>query len=313
MARYGFVTKRVVGIVPLLLGVILAVFALQQVTPGDPARLILGARASEEAVQELRSELRLDDPVATQFVRYAGNVFQGDLGRSLRASKPVTSIIADRLPVTLYLLGAGVVLSLLISIPLGTWAAMRQGGWVDHAIRSVSLLGLTLPPFWVGIMLLLFVALPTGWFPITGFGDTFNEHLRSITLPALTLAISLAPIQIRSLRSAMIEVAESDAVTTARSLGIKGWRLVSRQVIPNAVLPMITLLAVEVGYMLFGAVVVESTFSLPGLGSEMITAVAGRDFAVVQGITLVFALMVVGIHLLADIAHAFIDPRLEMT
>ncbi len=312
MGRYGFILRRLLGLIPLLLGVLLLVFILQHIAPGDPARLILGARASEEQVQELRDELGLNDPIFEQYVRYVGRVLQGDLGRSLRTKQPVTEIIKEKLPPTLWLLVAGTLFSLTISVPLAILVAAKPDGWLDHLTRTASLFGLTMPPFWVGIMLLLFIALPTGWFPIAGFGDTFAERVRAIILPALTMAIALSAVQIRSLRTAMIEVNASDFVTTARSLGIRGRRLAARYILPNAVLPMITLLAVQIGYMLFGAVVIEATFSLPGLGQAMVSAVTTRDFPLVQGITLVFALMVVGVHLGADVAFTIIDPRVEI-
>jgi len=312
MGRYGFITKRLLGLIPLLLGVLLLVFVLQHIAPGDPARLILGARASEEEVQQLRDELGLNDPVVVQYFRYVGRVAHGDLGRSLRTKQPVTSVVKEKLPVTIWLLVVGALFSLTIAVPISILVSLRPEGWLDHSTRTISLFGLTMPPFWVGIMLLLFIALPTGWFPIAGFGNTFAEHVQSIILPALTLAIALAPVQIRSLRAAMIEVNNSEFVTTARSLGIRGGRLVRKYIVPNAVLPMITLLAVQMGFMLFGAVVIEATFSLPGLGQAMVSAVTTRDFPLVQGITIVFALIVVGVHLGADIAFTVIDPRVEI-
>ena len=312
MGRFRFVLKRLLLTVPLLLGIVLLVFLILEVTPGDPVRQIVGLRASEERLDEVREELGLDDPVWVQYARYVEGVASGDLGYSYKSRQSVGSLIAERIPVTAWLLGFGLLFSLLLSIPLGIISALKQNRAVDHVIRGVGLVGLTMPSFWVGIILILLIALPTGLFPVGGFGETTVEHLHSIILPAVTLAIAVAPIQIRGLRASVIGVLGSDHVSTARSIGIPSSRLMRRFVARNAAPPVIAILALDIGFLLFGAVVIETTFALPGIGQGLVLAARGRDIPSIQGYTLLFALIVVAVYLLADILTAIADPRVEI-
>lgn len=312
MGRFRFVLKRLVLTVPLLFGIVLLVFLILQVTPGDPARQIVGLRASEQELQEVRDKLGLNDPVLVQYVRYVGGVVSGDLGYSYKSRQSVATLIGQRLPVTLWLLGFGVAFSLVLSVPLAIVSAVRQGRVADHLVRAGGLVGLTMPSFWVGIILILTIALPTGLFPVGGFGETIPEHLRSIVLPALTLAIAIAPIQLRSLRASIISVLGAEYVTTGRSLGIPADRLMRRFVLKNAAPPTIAILALGVGFLLFGAVVIETTFNLPGVGQGLVLAARQRDIPLIQGYTLLFALLVVVVYLLADIVTALLDPRVEI-
>lgn len=312
MGRFQFVLKRLVLTVPLLFGIVLLVFLVLQVTPGDPARLIVGLRAPESELQEVRDKLGLDDPVLTQYVRYVGNVLGGDLGYSYKSRTAVTTLIVERLPVTIWLLGFGLAFALLISIPAAIVSALRRDGPIDHVVRGIGLVGLTMPSFWVGIILIVTIALPTGLFPVGGFGETFPEHVRSIVLPGLTLAIAIAPIQIRSLRASIIGVLASDYVTTGRSMGVSGWRLMHRFVLRNAAPPVIAIVALDLGFLLFGAVVIETTFALPGVGQGLVLATRQRDLPAIQGYTLLFALIVVTVFLVADILTAMLDPRVSI-
>ena len=312
MSRSRFVVRRLLQAIPLLLAITFFVFLLLKIAPGDPARLVAGVRAPDERVAEIRTELGLDDSVFTQYVSYLGRVFSGDLGESVRAQQPVTDIIRDSAPVTLWLVVVGTAMSLLISLPQAILAARRPDSGSDQAIRGFSLFGLTMPPFWIAIVLLVAVALPTGWFPVGGFGESFGDKVRSIALPGLTLAISLAPLQIRSMRSAVIDVLNADYVSVAHALGVSERRLLGRHVIRNALPPTVTILALQLGYVLFGAVVIEQAFALPGLGRAMVQAAAQRDFAVVQGLTLLFAVAVVVINIAADVVNSILDPRVSL-
>jgi peptide/nickel transport system permease protein len=312
VGRFAFVAKRLLLTVPLLLGIVLLVFLILAITPGDPVRQIVGLRASEERLDEVREELGLDDPVWVQYGRYVKSVASGDLGYSYKSRRSVASLIAERLPVTVWLLGFGLAFSLLLSVPAGIIAALRPNRPIDHVIRGAGLLGLTMPSFWVGIILILLVALPTGLFPVGGFGETTAEHLHSIILPAVTLALAVAPIQIRALRASVIGVMGSDHISTARSIGIPPGRLVRRFVVRNAVPPVIAILALDVGFLLFGAVVIETTFALPGIGQGLVLAARGRDIPSIQGYTLLFAVIVVAVYLIADIVTAIVDPRVEI-
>ncbi len=296
----------------MLFGIVLVVFLVLQITPGDPARQIVGLRASEAELQEAREDLGLNDPVMVQYGRYVADVLRGDLGYSYKARQPVWQIVAPRIVVTTWLLTAGVFLTILISIPLGVIAALRKDQPVDHVIRGFGLVGLSMPAFWTGVILLLLVAQRFEFFPPGGFGDSFFDHVRSIILPALTLAIASAPFIVRGLRASMISVLESDYISTARSIGVSGGRLVRRFVLRNAAGPAVTLLAIEVGYLLFGAVVIETTFALPGLGQGIVIAARSRDLPTVQAYTLLFALVVVAVYLIADIVTAILDPRVEI-
>jgi peptide/nickel transport system permease protein len=312
VGRFRFVLKRLLFTIPLLLGIVLIVFLILEVTPGDPVRQIVGLRASEERLDEVREELGLDDPVWVQYTRYVGGVLGGDLGYSYKSRQPVVSLIAERIPVTVWLLGFGLLFSLLLSMPLGILSALKQNRPVDHVIRGVGLVGLTMPSFWVGIILILLVALPTGLFPVGGFGETTADHLHSIILPATTLAIAVAPIQIRAVRASVIGVMGSEYISTARSIGIPPARLMRRFVVRNAAPPVIAILALDIGFLLFGAVVIETTFALPGIGQGLVLAARGRDIPSIQGYTLLFAIIVVAVYLLADILTAVVDPRVEI-
>ena len=312
MGRFGFVAKRLLQVIPMLFGIVLVVFMVLQITPGDPARQIVGLRASQEELDIAREELGLNDPVIVQYARYVGDVLTGDLGYSYKSRQPVTRIIAPRIVVTAWLLFAGVLLTLLISVPLGVLAALRKDRPTDHIIRGLGLVGLSMPSFWTGVILLLVVALNVDWIPPGGFGESLGDHFLSIMLPALTLAIASAPFIIRGLRAAMISVMESEYISTARSVGVAGGRLVRRFVLRNAAGPGVTLVALEIGYLLFGAVVIETTFALPGVGQGIVIAARARDLPTVQGYTLLFALVVVAVYLIADIIMAILDPRVEI-
>ena len=312
MGRFKFVARRLAVTVPLLLAVVLLVFLILAVTPGDPARQIVGLRASAAELARVRVELGLDDPLASQYLRYLGGLLQDDLGFSYKARQPVTQIVGERLPVTAWLLGMGATLAVVIAIPLAIGSALRQRGRLDRAVQVFGLLALTMPSFWVGIVLIRTVAMPTGWFPVGGFGDTTAEHLRSIILPALTLAIGVIPLLVRSLRASILEVLGSDHVTTARAMGLPSRTVMRRFVLRNASAPTISVLSLNLGYLLFGAVVIEATFALPGIGQGLVLAARSRDLPAIQGYALLFGVAVVAVYLLADIVIAALDPRVEI-
>jgi peptide/nickel transport system permease protein len=301
--------SRVLQVLPVVVVLLFITVLLQSVIPGDPARAIAGLRASDAQVERVRQDLGLDDPVPVQFGHYVHGAVRGDLGRSNRSGTPVTTIVRERASVTLYLAVGGLIVSLLIALPAALWMALRPQSVVSGAIGHGLTLALNCPPFWVGLMLASTIALRTGWFPVGGFGDGFTEHLRAIVLPSLTIGLAVAPLLARSAAASLRQVLTADHVTTARSLGITGWPLVRRHLLRNATPPAITLLAFQASALLFGAVVVEQTFGLHGLGSALISAAAERDFPVVQGLTLVFGLTVISINLLADLAVAILDPR----
>ncbi|MDV3125978.1 ABC transporter permease [Mycobacterium sp. 21AC1] len=292
----------------VLLAVTLVVFVLTQVAPGDAARLRLGPRASQAAVDELRHQLGLDQSLPAQYVDYLARVLRGDLGVSVDGQQ-VTSLVAQRFSDTAWLVTGTIVASVLSAVALAWLAAMFRDRLLDHTLRLVMLLVLFLPSFWVGFLLIRLVAIPTGLFPVAGLGDTPQELVRALVLPSITGAISLAPVLVRSLRSSLIEVLDAEYIAVARSLGIAGPALAVKHVMRNALGPVITLLALNVGYLMFGVVVLEATFDIPGLGSALVLASAKQDVYVVQGITLVFAIGVVISTFLGETAVALLDPK----
>ena len=310
MTRY--LVLRLGQTVPVVLAALLAAFLLLKVVPGDPAQAIAGPRATDEAVAAIREDLGLDDPLPTQFVRYIDRVVHGDLGTTTTGNVEVTTLIRENGVVTVWLVSAGVLMSLLFAVPFAVIAAKRADRPVDHAIRTGSLVGLALPTFWVGMMLATYVALPTGWFPVGGWPDSTLERVRAIVLPALTIAVGISPVLIRSLRVSLIRVLDSDYVAAGRSIGLSGWRLTRRWVLRNSMVPVVSLLATLMGYLLFGAVLVEVTFGLPGLGQTMVSGAVNRDFNVVQGLTLVLVLAVITINLIADVLLGVLDPRISL-
>jgi peptide/nickel transport system permease protein len=312
MSRFRFVGRRLLQTVPLLAVMLFVVYALVRLAPGDPAQTLLGLHATPARVARLDKELGVDKPLLEGYLSYAWDALHGDLGNSVKAQQPVATIISNRVGVSVWLLAGAMLLSLLGAIPLALLAALRQDRSTDHGIRTVSVLGLTIPTFWLGLVLVSFFALPTGLFPVSGFGHGVAGHLHSIFLPALTLAIGIAPIQIRALRLSLIGVLDSDYIAAVRAMGLRERRVLARHVLPNAVSASLTLLAAQLGVILFGEVIVENTFALPGIGQAMVQAIIQRDYPVVQGLTLAAALLVVGMNLLADVLQVALDPRVEL-
>jgi peptide/nickel transport system permease protein len=241
-----------------------------------------------------------------------GRVFHGNLGSSLFYGVGAGRLVLDRLPVTLWLIGFGALLSVVIAVPLAALAATHRDRPADHVVRAVPLVGLGFPPFWLGIVLLLVFALHLGrLFPVGGYGTGFVGHLHSMFLPSLTVALGIAPILVRSLRASLLEVLESDYVTTARSKGLPERRVLVRHALRNAIISTVSVLGVNIGYLVGGTLVIEQVFAVPGIGQLMINSIFERDFPVVQAVTLVFSVMVVFVYLATDVAHALLDPRVR--
>ena len=312
MTLGAYVVRRLLQLVPIALGVTILVFFLIHLVPGDPARTILGNQATAPRVAALHHEWGLDRPLPVQYEKFMGRVLRGNLGTSLFYGVSAGHLVLDRLPVTLWVIGFGTLLSVLIAVPLAALAATKRDRIPDHVVRAVPLVGLGFPPFWVGIVLLLVFGLHLGRaFPVGGYGSGFVGHVHSMFLPALTVAFGIAPILIRSLRASLLEVLESEYVTTARSKGIPEHRVLVRHALRNAVISTVTVLGVNIGYLVGGTLVIEQVYALPGIGQLMINSIFQRDFPVVQAVTLVFSIMVVLVYLLSDVAHALLDPRVR--
>jgi peptide/nickel transport system permease protein len=295
-----------------VIGVTVLVFFLIHLVPGDPARTMLGVHATPKNVAVLHHQWGLDRSLPAQYELFMGRLLHGNLGESLFYRESARSLIFGRLPVTLWLIGYGTLLSILIALPLATIAATRKDAVRDQAVRAVPLVGLGFPPFWLGIMLLLVFGLHLGrLFPVGGYGTGFFGHLHSMFLPALTVALGIAPILIRSLRASLLQVLESDYITTARSKGLSERRVLVRHGLRNAVISTVAVLGVNIGFLVGGTVVVEQVFALPGIGQLMITSILQRDFPIVQGVTLVFGILVVFVYLATDVLHSLLDPRVR--
>jgi peptide/nickel transport system permease protein len=308
----AYVVRRLLHLVPIALGVTILIFFLIHLVPGDPARTILGVQATPHRVALLRHEWGLDRPLPVQYEKFMARLVHGDLGSSLFYGVGAGHLVIQRLPITLWLLGFGTLLSVLLAVPLAALAATHRDRAPDHLVRTIPLVGLGFPPFWVGIVLLLIFALHLGrLFPVGGYGHGFIGHLHSMFLPSLTVALGIAPILIRSLRASLLEVLESDYITTARSKGLPERRVLVKHGLRNAVISTVSVLGVNIGFLVGSTLVIEQVFAVPGVGQLMINSIFQRDFPVVQAVTLVFSVMVVLVYLLTDIAHALLDPRVR--
>src|SRR5580700_4528070 len=311
MGRTGFVVQRLLLLIPVAVGVTIVVFFMIHLIPGDPAATILGIHATPKTVALLHQQWGLNRPLLSQYWLFLDRLLHGNLGLSLFYGASVSSLILSHLPPTLWLLTYGTVLTVLISVPLAVLAASRRDGIRDHAVRAVPLVGLGMPPFWLGFLLIYAFAITFRVFPAGGYGAGLPGHLRSMFLPSLTVAIALAPVVIRSLRASMLTVLGADYITTARSKGVSGRRLFIRHVLRNAIIPAITVLGINIGFLIGSTLIVEQVFALPGVGSLLVQAIFQRDFPVVQAVALVFGVMVVVVNLLTDVAYATLDPRVR--
>ncbi len=309
--HWNYVLKRLLQIVPLFLAVMLLIFILVRLIPGDPVSAQLGDRATDEIVNRAKRDLGLDQPLPVQFGLFASRMLRGDLGDSITLKVPVLRLIGERLPVTLFLTVYAAVLGVLVAVPLATLAAVRRNSWVDNLIRAVFQVGLSLPVFYLALQLLTLLGARLHWFSIGGYGDTLGAHLYHLFLPALTLAFNLAAVLMRTLRNAVIEVLSAEYVEFARAKGLRGQVVMARHVLRNALISTVTLLGLNIGALIGGAVITETVFAIPGVGRLMVDAIFGRDYPVIQGLTLTFALLVSLVFLATDLLHARLDPRVE--
>lgn len=310
-----YVTHRVLATLPTLLGVVTFAFLLIHIAPGDPAELMLGdyTGVSPQVLRDLRARLGVDQPLPVQYARYLGQVLTGDLGRSFRTNQPVLSEIATQAPYTLILAVAGMLLALLVGIPAGIISGMHRNSAVDYATMTASMIWLSSPSFWFAILLIYVLAFRLGWFPIFGVGmwGDWKSMLVHLTLPAAVIGIRSAALIARMTRSALLEVLNQDFIRTARAKGLDHYRVVLRHAMRNAAIPVVTIVGLDVAYLLGGAVVVETVFARPGLGKLVVDAIYARDYPMVQGALMGFALAIVVVNLLVDLSYAAIDPRIR--
>jgi peptide/nickel transport system permease protein len=306
----SFLLRRLLQLVPTFVFIFVVIFVIVRLLPGDPTSAILGDRATDADVERINRSLGLDKPIPVQFVVFVERILQGDLGTSIHLKRPVMELILDRMPVTLLLTGMAALIALLLAVPLAFVAALERDRPADNVIRGVFQVGLSTPVFYLGLVLLTIFAAQLRWFPVGGFGETFGEHLYHLFLPALTLALSLAAVLMRNLRAAILEVIGAEYVAFARAKGLSPRLVLTRHVLRNALISTVTLFGLSIGTLLGGAVITETVFAIPGVGRLMIDSIYGRDYPVIQGLTLALALLVSLIFLLTDLVQAALDPRI---
>lgn len=311
MKQYIF--RRIILMIPLVFGVTTATFALIHLIPGDPVELMMSnaRQLTTEEIDRIRDKLGLNDPLPVQYVRYLTNLLKGDMGDSVRSRSPVTYEIAQRLPDTIILTVTSILLVLVFALPLGIISALKRGTWIDTAAMTFALLGVSIPAFWFGIMLMLIFGLHLDWLPTVGQGKTPIEFTRSLILPSVTLSLILLGLVTRVARSSMLEVLGLDYVRTAHAKGMGQRRVNFRHALPNALIPILTIVSGQFASLLGGAVVIEKVFGWPGIGRLAVNAIFGRDYLVVTNTVLVFAIMVIVVNLVTDILYTFIDPRIR--
>ncbi len=311
---FDFLVKRIATIVPTLVFVSMLIFGLQQLLPGDPALILAGEEQDPTVIAHLRAQLHLDEPLPMRYALWVGGVLQGDLGDSVRNQQPVLDLVLQKLPVTLQLGLMAFVIALVIGIPAGIVAAVGRGtGW-DTAANVFSLWGISTPNFWLGILLIMLFSVQLGWLPASGYVSPFEDlgaNLAAMVMPAFVLGNAIAGVLMRHTRSAMLQVLSADYVRTARAKGLSERVVVLKHALRNALTPIITLGALELGTLLSGAVLTEQVFTIPGFGKLIVDAVFNRDYAVVQGVVMVTATAYIVLNLLADLAYFAANPRLR--
>ena len=303
---HKFIIKRLGLMIPVILGVILVVFTLTYITEGCPATMLIGEMAPPEDIAALRAELGLDAPFVVQFTRYLANVAQLDFGISFASRRPVFTEVITRFPTTVQLAAMSVVIAVVLGIPLGIISATKQYTIFDNGATIVGLLGISIPNFWLGMMLILFFSVQLGWFPSSGFGTPMHW-----ILPSFTIGVASMSIIMRMTRSSMLEVLRQDYIRTARAKGQKESKIIFKHALKNALIPVITVIGLQFGILLGGAIVTEAIYSIPGLGRFMVDSIARRDFPIIQGGVLMIAVSFSFVNLIVDILYAYVDPRIK--
>lgn len=312
MIRY--LAKRLISLVPILLGVTILVFLLVHMIPGDPAAAMLGTEATPEAVAALREEMGLNQPLLAQYLTWLGKMLKGDMGRSLHARAPVAELLVDKYAATAQLGLVATIISLAIAIPAGIVSAVRKNSFVDYLATIGSLFGVSMPNFALGIMLILVFSLHLRWLPASGYVPFFQaplENLKYALLPAITLGTALAAVVARQTRSAMLEVLKEDYIRTARAKGLPERMVVYRHALQNSMIPIVTVVGLQIGRILGGVVITETIFAWPGIGKLVVDGIFARDFPVVQAVTLMMAFSFVVINLVVDLLYGYFDPRIR--
>jgi peptide/nickel transport system permease protein len=310
----GIIVSRLLSALPILLIVSLITFAMIHLIPGDPAAAIAGLSATPEQIANIRHDLGLDQPLATQFVRWYANLLHGDLGRSLLLGQPVLEATLFRLPVTIGLSLYALVITLVIGLVTGVLAALRQNTWIDQAAMMFAMIGISLPNFYLGLLMIILFAVDLGWLPSGGYVSLWDNPLgwlAGMTMPAISLALLLAGLLARITRSTMLEVLRQDYIRTARAKGLPRRLVVVKHALSNALIPIVTVIGIIVSLLISGSVVTETLFSIPGVGQLLTQAVLNRDYPMVQGGLLIVTALLVLVNIGVDVIYAFLDPRVR--
>ena len=311
---FSYIGRRLLQSIPVLFLVTLGAFAIIVLVPGDPAQHMLGYNATPESLRILREQLGLDRSVTQQFWDFFRGIAVGDFGESILKKEAVRTVVAERSIVSLVLLGYAVAIALLVSLPIAIVSALKRNRWPDHLLRLVSMVTFAMPSFWLGLLLALWFGLNLGWFPVGGYKDVhIFSVIHTLTLPAATVGLYLAPLLARSLRSSLIEELDKDYVDAARARGFRESRVIGKHVLRNSLISTVTVLSLNVGYLLSGTVIVENVFAIPGLGTLIVDAVMQRDYPLIQALTLFFGIAVIATNLLADLTYAALDPRIRLS
>jgi len=310
----GYITKRFIGLLPIILVMTFIIFLITNLLPGDPTVAILGYEASPEARASLRRDLGLDEPIYIQYIKWLKNTAKGDLGKSIRSREYVIDILKRRIPVTIELTLFSMMIAVILGIPAGVFAAIKRNTWIDFLTMSSSLAGVALPFFWLGVLLIMLFSLKLGWLPSSGYisiSENIILNLKHLILPAITIGLPMTSFVVRQTRSSMLEVLSDDYVTTAFAKGLKKTIVYIKHVLRNALIPVVTVIGLQLGVLLGGAIITETVFSLPGIGRMVVNGIYSRDFPVVQGGILFFVTALVIINLLVDILYFYLDPRIN--
>jgi peptide/nickel transport system permease protein len=307
----AFLGRRLLQLIPVMFGITLAVFLLVRSIPGDPARVILGIHSTPELIEMVRKNLGLDKSLPEQYLIFLSQIAKGNLGHSYYYSESVASLVGSRILPTVFLLTFSTIITILVAFPAAIWSALNPNSTGDQVIRFILIFGIGLPSYWLGVVLVLFFAIAIPLFPVAGYGQSIIEHVWSLFLPALTIALSLVPLVLRALRASVMEALRAGYVDTARAKGLPNRVVLLRHVVRNALMPAITVLGLNIGYLIGGTVIVENVFAIPGLGQLMINSIGTRDYPTVQAVTMVFAILVVAVNLMTDLIYVLLDPRLR--
>jgi len=310
----AFLARRVIIAIPTVILISVFVFSLQHMLPGDPILVMAGEERDPDVIAALREKYRFNDPIPMQYLAWAGNALQGDLGISLRTQQPVLELIGEKLPVTIQMAFMALIFAILIGIPAGVLSAYKKGTWIDWVANITALSGLSVPNFWLGIMLILLVSVKLGWLPASGYMPLTEDPLQSIRvmiMPAFVLGTAIAATLMRHTRSAMLSVLKSDYVRTARAKGLRERVVLIKHALRNALVPVVTVITLLFGELLAGAVLTEQIFTIPGFGKLVVDAVFNRDYAVVQGIVLCTGIAFIFMNILADAAYRILNPRMS--